>query len=174
MRLYFHCRCSPPSTGKDPSRLRRKGVTPHKSLRCLPFHRGLAAQALLGIIATDLLLLWKMNRVLRWHSRVVERLLTFASVPWHAGREMLLLPGVSAPLIRTAYLDYQAHPLYPVYFVVGTALVFALGYRIWPTPLKPLLLLVPCALALTLAWQRLSPPGVPYLPEDFCAIWYRG
>ncbi|MBI2816556.1 MAG: hypothetical protein HYX72_06425 [Acidobacteria bacterium] len=154
--------------------MRRRTVTPHKSLRHLPFDRTLLAQAVLSVITTNLLLLWSFNRLLRVHSRAVETLLAWAEVPWQTGREMLLLPGISAPLLRTSYVDYGTHPLYPICIVVGTLSVFVLGYRRWPTPLKPLFFVVPAALALTWAWQRFFPPGVPYTPEDFCAIWYRG
>ncbi len=160
--------------GKETDKLRRRTIATHKSLRHMPFRMALLAQGLLVVVAADWLLLWQMRRVLAWHSRAVEELLQLANVPWKPGRELRPLPGITAVLLRTAYADYGAHPLYPVYFFGVALALFAISYRRCPAPLQPLLFLVPAGLGITLLYQHVAPPGVPYTPEDFCAIWYRG
>ncbi len=153
---------------------RRKVIYPHKSIRHMPFQAGFLLQAILVALGSDLLLLWKIPQILTAHSRFVEFLLGVARVPWQTGREIILLPGVGVELLQTRYLDYRVHPLYPWLFLGITAGVFLAGFRYWPAPLKPLLFLVPASLAITLFYLKAVSPSVPYTPEDFCAIWYRG
>ena len=131
-------------------------------------------QGLAVVAVADLLLLWQMPRILRWHSRAVESLLQLAKAPWKLGRELTLLPGVTAVLLRTDYLDYRVHPWYPGYFAGAALAFFCLGYRWWPAPLKPFIFLLPAALGITFIYLKTISPAVPYTPEDFCAIWYRG
>jgi hypothetical protein len=140
----------------------------------MPLRTGSLLRSLAAVALIDVILIWQLHRVLLWHTRVVEGLLKMANVPWELGREMSLLPGISAVLLRTAYLDYHTHPLYPFGFCVLALACFLIGYRRWPPPLKPLLFLVPACLALTLVYLRTVSPSVSYTPEEFCAIWYRG
>ena len=126
------------------------------------------------VVILDLLLLWQMPRIVQWHSRALESFLRLAEVPWQAGREMVLWPGLSVILLRTSYLDYHDYPLVPGYIAGASLGLFFLGYRRWPAPLKPLLFLLPAALLLTLVYLKTVSASVPYTPEDFCAIWYRG
>jgi len=154
--------------------LRRITVYTHKSLRYMPFRIDSLLQGLAIIVLVDVLLLWQMPGILRWHSRAVEILLRLAKVPWELGREMALLPGISAVMLRTVYLDYRAHPLYPAYFAGAALACFCIGYRRWPAPLKPMFFLLLAGLGITLLYLRMVSPTVPYTPEDFCAIWCRG
>ena len=139
----------------------------------MPFRMGALAEGVAIAACADILLYWQLPRILQWHTRVAALLLDLAEVPWEAGREVTLLPGVTAELLRTSYLDYQDHPLYPWYFLGAAALLF-IGFRRWPAPLKPVLLFMQASLAVTFLYLQLVSPNVPYSPEDFCAIWYRG
>ena len=139
----------------------------------MPFRMGALAEGAAVAACADLLLYWQMPQILRWHGRIAEFLLEMAEVPWEAGREITLLPGVTAELLRTSYLDYQDHPLYPWYFLGAVVLLFV-GYRWWPAPLKAVLLLLQASLAVTFLCQQLFSLNVPYSPEDFCATWIRG
>ena len=123
---------------------------------------------------SDLLLVWKFSPVLEGHSRVVETLLRWAAVPWERGSHLEVWPGVWVPLLRTRFLDYQDHPLYPWYFLAATVLLFLIGLRRWPTPLKPLLFTLPASLAITLFYLNAVSPTLPYNSQDFCALWYHG
>ena len=140
----------------------------------MPFRGGALLQGLAVIALVDVLFLWQMPRILQWHSRAVESLLRLAHVPWERGRELTLLPGVSVVLLDTAYLDYRTHPLYPGYFAGAALACFCLGYARWPAPLKPLFFLLPAGLGITFLYLKTVSPSVPYTPQDFCAIWYRG
>jgi hypothetical protein len=40
--------------------------------------------------------------------------------------------------------------------------------------LKPLFFMVPVSLGITLLYLQFGWSAVPYSPEDFCAMWYRG
>ena len=140
----------------------------------MPFRVSSLLGGLAVVAATDTLLLGQMHRLLGWHSRLVTKLLAVAGVPWESGREMHLLGSISATLIRTSYLDYAAHPLYPSLFTLAALAGYGLVFRRLPLPLKPLLALLPAALIITFLYYRLVWPFAPYTPEDFCAIWYRG
>ena len=146
----------------------------HKSLRHMPFRVASLLEGLAVVAVADTLLLWQMRRVLGWHSQVVAKLLGVAGVPWETGREMNLLGGISATLVRTNYLDYAAHPYYPALFTVAALAGYLLVYRRLPAPLKPLLGLAPAGLGITFLYLRVVWPTAPYTPEDFSAIWYRG
>lgn len=130
---------------------------------------GVAVAALL-----DAVLMWQGSRVLEWHARVVEALLRLAGVAWEQGKELALLPGVSVGLIRTSYLDYQAYPLYPWYCLGAVMTLAILAFRRCPLPLRPLLWLAPVSLGITLFYLKAISSTVPYNPEDFSTIWYRG
>ena len=125
-------------------------------------------------VLLDAALLWQGSRVTEGHSRVVEALLRLAGVAWEEGRELVLLPGVSVGLLRTTYLDYQAYPLYPWYCLAALMTLAALAFRRCPAPLRPLLCLAPLSLGVTLLYLTVISPAVPYDPEDFSMIWYRG
>lgn len=140
----------------------------------MPFRTTLLFQGLALAAIADAFLLWYLPQVLEWHSRMVESLLRLANVPWEKGRSAMLLPGISGVLVRTASLDYRAHPLYPGFFTVGALACFGIGYRRWPGPLKPLLFLLPASLAITFIYLQTVSPVAPYTPEDFCGMWYRG
>ena len=145
----------------------------------MPFRMGALAEGAAVAACADLLLYWQLPQILRWHGRIAEFLLEMAEVPWEAGREITLLPGVTAELLRTSYLDYQDHPLYPWYFLGAVVLLFV-GYRWWPAPLKAVLLLLQASLAVTFLCQPFFSAFFPecsclcYSPEDFCATWIRG
>ena len=146
----------------------------HKSLRHMPFRTAALLEGLAVVAAADTLLLWQMRRVLGWHSQVVAKLLDLAGVSWETGREMNLLGGISATLLRTNYLDYTEHFHYPALFTVAALGGYLLVYRRLPTPLRPLLGLVPAGLGITFFYLRFARLAAPYTPEDFSAIWYRG
>ncbi len=139
----------------------------------MPFRMGSLYEGVAVAVCADLLLYWQLPQILQWHTRVVGFLLEVAEVPWEAGRHITLLPGVTAELLRTSYLDYQEYPFYPWYFL-GVAVLLLAGYRWWPAPLKPVLLFMQASLTITFLYLQLVSPNVPYSPEDFCAIWYRG
>jgi hypothetical protein len=140
----------------------------------MPFRNIFLLQGLIVAIVTDVLLVWQMSTILDWHSRAIQRLLDLADVPWQAGREIRVLPGVAATLVRAQYLDYQLYPLYP-WLSFGLMLaVLVFGYKHWPAPIRPLIALVPVGLGVTLIYLKFVSPNLPYNPEDFCAIWYRG
>ena len=154
--------------------MRRRSITPHRSLRRMVFRREALLHGAAVAILVDAVLVWQGSRVLEGHSRVVEALLRLAGVAWEEGKELTLLPGVTVGLLRTSYLDYQAHPLYPWYcFGAATALA-ALAVRYCAAPLRPLLWLGPISLGITLFYLTAVSPTVPYNPEDFSTIWYRG
>ena len=140
----------------------------------MPFRGPLLLQGLAVAAAADLILLALMPRILQWHSVAVGMLLRMASVPWQTGLAITVFPGISAALPRTQYLDYAAHPLYPILCTGLTLTCFLAAFRYLPAPLKPLLLLVPASLAMTFLFFRFISPAAPYSPEAFCAIWYRG
>ncbi len=150
-----------------------RAISAHKSLRRLTLNPVCLAQGLGVFAVADALLLWQMQRVLMWHTRAVEWLLGLAKVPWEMGRELRLLPGISASLVHTGFLDYQTHPLYPVFFCVAALGFYGTGNRWWPAPVKPLLWLVPASLGVTLLYLQYVQPSFPYSPEDFCAMWIR-
>ena len=125
-------------------------------------------------VLLDAVLVWQGTRVLAWHSRVVEALLQVAGVAWEEGQELDLLPGVSVGLLRTSYLDYPAYPLYPWYCVAAVMTLALVAFRRCPLPLRPLLWLAPFSLGITLFYLKAISPTVPYSPEDFSTIWYRG
>lgn len=154
--------------------MRREAIYPHKSVRRLAFRGSALLEGLAVAILSDLVLVWQLPKILEGHSRTVTALLELAAVPWETGRSVSLLPGVSTHLLRTPYLDYQEHPLYPWYFLGGTAAVFLIAYGRMPAPLKPILFLLPLSLAITLLYLKTVWPAVPYTAEDFCAIWYHG
>ena len=131
------------------------------------FRPGLLLEGFTIAILLDALLVWQGSRILAGHSRVVEALLQLAGVAWERGKELAVLPGVSVGLLRTSYLDYQAHPLYPWACLAAALALLALGLRHCPLPLRPLLYLVPLSLGITLLYLKLISPTVPYNPEDF-------
>jgi hypothetical protein len=140
----------------------------------MPFRNVFLLQGLVVAIVADILLLWQMDAVLDWHTRALQRLLDLAQVPWEAGREVAILPGISGELVRTSMLDYQQFPMLPWVIFGVTAAIFLLGYKFWPSPIRPLLALVPIGLGITLFYLKLFSPTLPYNAEDFVAIWYRG
>ncbi len=154
--------------------MRRRFITPHRSLRRMVFRREALLYGVAAAILLDALLVWQGSRVLEGHSRVVEWLLRLAGVAWEQGRELVVLPGVSVGLLRTSYLDYQAYPLYPWYSFAGAVALAALAFRRCPAPLRPLLWVAPLSLGITLFYLTAISPTVPYNPEDFSTIWYRG
>ena len=150
------------------------GIPAHRSLRRILFRPSFLLEGF-GIAAgVNLLLLWQGSRILSWHTGIVAALLQFAGVPWEKGRELILLPGVSAGLLRTPYLDYREHSLYPWCFVGAALALLVLGFRLCPLPLRPLLLFLPLSLGITLFYLQTIAAEVPYNSEDFCAVWYRG
>ena len=154
--------------------MRRKNIYPHKSLRYMPFRNIFLLQGLAVAVVTDLVLIWQMGTILDWHTRALQRLLDLAEVPWVVGRQINVLPNISASLVRASYMDYQQHPWYPVLFFLLITALFAVGYKYWPPPVRPLAALVPIGLGITLFYLKFISPTLPYDPEDFCAIWYRG
>ena len=154
--------------------MRRTYITPHRSLRRLVFRREALLQGIAAAILVDAALVWQGSQVLDGHSRVVEALLRLAGVAWEEGNELTLLPGVTVGLLRTSYLDYQAHPLYPWYCFAAAAALAALAVRYCPLPLRPLVWVAPFSLGITLLYLAAVSPTVPYNPEDFATIWYRG
>ena len=140
----------------------------------MPFRNVYLLQGLLVSIVADVVLIWQMETILNWHTRALQRLLDLAEVPWEAGRQLSILPGLSATLVRAPYLDYVENPWYPWYILGITTAIFLAGYRYWAAPLRPLFALIPIGLAITLVYLKLFSPNLPYSPEDFCAIWYRG
>ena len=146
----------------------------HRSLRRIVFRPRLLLEGLALAAGGNLLLCWQGSRLLALHNDIVAALLEFAEVPWEQGRHVILLPGVSASLFRTPYLDYREHSLYPgVFLGVALALV-ALGFRRCPLPLRPLLLILPLSLGFTWFYLQVMAKEAPYDSEGFCAIWYRG
>jgi len=139
----------------------------------MAFRTGFLLEGLAVAAFADLLLFWQMPRILEWHTRVVELFLGLAEVSWETGRQITILPGVPVELLRTHYLDYQDYPLYPWYFV-GAATLLWIGFGRLPAPLKPLFLFGQASLAITFIYLQIVSPTVPYSPEDFCDIWYRG
>jgi hypothetical protein len=154
--------------------VRRKYITPHRGLRRLTFRREALLRGAAVALLVDALLLWQGSQVLAGHARVVEALLRLAGVSWEKGKELTLLPGVSVGLLRTSYLDYQSHPLYPWYCFAAATMLVALAVRFCPAPLRQLLWVVPFSLGVTLFYLVAVSPAVPYNPEDFATIWYRG
>ena len=154
--------------------MRRKNIYPHKSLRYMPFRNIFLLQGLVVSIVADILLLWQMGSVLNWHTRALQRLLDLAEVPWEVGRQIAVLPGISGTLVRSTSLDYQQYPMYPWIFFGIATVVFLIGYKFWPAPLRPLLALIPVGLGITLFYLKVISPNLPYNSEDFVAIWYRG
>ncbi|MBI2816324.1 MAG: hypothetical protein HYX72_05260 [Acidobacteria bacterium] len=140
----------------------------------MPFVKSFLFQGLAVAALADTLLLWQMPRILQWHSQVIQTFLDWARVPWQMGREITLVPGITARLLQTSYLNYQEYPYYPWAFLGGAIAVFLIGYRLWPTPIRPLVFLLPASLAITLIYLEIVSPLVPYTPEDFCSIWYHG
>ncbi len=126
----------------------------------MPFRVSSLAEGVAVAACADLLLYWQLPQILRWHTRLAAVLLEMAEVPWEAGRQITLLPGVTAELLRTSYLDYQDYPLYPWYFL-GAAVLLLAGYRWWPAPLKPVLLFIQASLAVTFLYLLLVSPNVP-------------
>lgn len=154
--------------------MRRKNIYPHKSLRYMPFRNMFLLQGLAVAVVTDVVLLWQMENILSWHTRALQRLLDLAEVPWQAGREIAILPNITASLVSTSYLDYQLHPWYPLVALAVTGALYLVAWKYWPQPVRPLVALVPIGLAITYLYMRLISPELPYNPEDFAAIWYRG
>lgn len=154
--------------------MRRRFIPPHRSLRRMVFRPSALLHGVAVAILLDAVLVWQGSRVLEGHSRVVEALLQLAGVAWEQGKDLVLLPGVSVSLLRTSYLDYQAHPLLPWYSLAATVTLAALIFRRCPLPLRPLLWLAPLSLGITLLYLTVISPMVPYNPEDFSMIWYRG
>lgn len=148
--------------------------TPHRSLRRMVFRRGDLLSGIAIAILVDAALAWQGSRVLEWHAGIVEALLDLAGVAWEQSRELTLLPGVAVRLLHTSYLDYQANPLYPWYCLGAATALAALAARRCPLPLQPVLWLVPFSLGITLFYLTAVSPTVPYNPEDFATIWYRG
>ncbi len=140
----------------------------------MPFQKVYLLQAFLVAVVADVLLLWQMPLILSWHTRVVGRLLDIAEVPWSVGRDLAVLPGITGTLIRTDYLSYELHPLYPWVFTGAAVVLFLVSYRFMIPPLRPLLFLIPGGLVVTLFYLKVVSPELPYSPEDFSAIWYRG
>ena len=140
----------------------------------MPFRNLYLLQGLVVALVADVVLVWQMGNILGLHTRVLEQLLNLANVSWQTGREITILPGVTASLVTAPYLDYQLHPWYPWIFLLATTLLYFVAYKYWPAPLRPLVALVPIGLAITLLYLKLSGSNLPYSPEDFCAIWYRG
>ncbi|HWP85362.1 MAG TPA: hypothetical protein VNN17_09245 [Terriglobia bacterium] len=154
--------------------MRRKNIFPHKSLRFMPFRNALLAQGILVAILADALLYWQMNAILSWHTRALEWLLNLAEVPWRPGRTIAVLPGVEAALVSTDYLDYQTHPWHSWLFLAAAIALYAVAHKYGPAPLRPLVALVALGLGATQFYLQAVSPQLPYSPEDFCAIWYRG
>jgi hypothetical protein len=140
----------------------------------MPFRNVLLLQGLVVSLVADGVLIWQMETILNWHTRVLQLLLDLAAVPWETGRQLSVLPGVSATILRAPYLDYVENPWYPWYITGIAAAIFLAGYRYWAAPLRPLFALVLIGLAITLGYLKLISPNLPYSPEDFSAIWYRG
>jgi hypothetical protein len=140
----------------------------------MPFRNIFLLQGLVVAVVADILLFWQMGTVLDWHTRALQRLLDLAEVPWEIGREVSVLPGVTGTLLSAPMLSYQEYPMYPWIFFgvsVGAFLVF---YKYWPSPVRPLLALIPVGLGITLFFLKAVSPNLPYSSEDFVAIWYRG
>jgi len=140
----------------------------------MPFRNVFLLQGLIVALVADVVLVWQMTPILDWHTRALERLLDLANVPWTAGRQVNILPGASGTLVSAPYLDYAQHPWYPWIFLIGTVLLYLLAYKYWPAPVRPLVALIPIGLAVTLLYLKVFSPNLPYSPEDFAAIWYRG
>jgi hypothetical protein len=143
-------------------------------MRYMPFRNLFLVQGLVVAIVADMVLLWQMGWLLDLHTRGLERLLDLAEVPWEAGRQISVLPGISATLVKAQYLDYRLYPMYPWFFLGLAVLLMLVGLKYWPAPLRPLVALVPIGLGVTLFYLKLISPNLPYSAEDFCAIWYRG
>ena len=154
--------------------MRRRQVHLHRSLRRLVFRQEALLYGVIAAVVLDGALIWQGGRVLEVHARLVEALLRLSEVPWDQGRLLTLLPGVSVELLRTGYLDYQSHPYLPWYCFAAASVLAAIAVRYCPAPLRPLLWLVPFSLGVTLVYQTAFSPTVPYDPEDFSTIWYRG
>ncbi|MBI4460038.1 MAG: hypothetical protein HY648_08275 [Acidobacteria bacterium] len=77
-------------------------------------------------------------------------------------------------LLRTTFLDSGNDVLYPSSVLGASGIIFLLGYRRWPAPLKPLLALVPISLGMAVIYSHAVSPLGPYTPEDFGALWYHG
>ena len=140
----------------------------------MPFRNLFLLQGLVVAVVADVVLLWQMGWLLDLHTRGLERLLDLAEVPWEAGRQISVLPGIAATVVKTQFLDYQLYPLYPWFFLGFGCLLFFAGYKYWPAPLRPIVALVPIGLGITLLFLKIISPNLPYNPEDFCIIWYRG
>ena len=154
--------------------MRRRNIYPHKSLRYMPFRNLFLLQGLIVAIVSDVVLLWQMRWLLGLHTKGLERLLDLADVPWEVGRQISVLPGITATVVKAQYLDYQLYPWYPWFFLGLAFLLMLVGFKYWPAPLRPLVALVPIGLGVTLLYLKLISPNLPYNPEDFCIIWYRG
>jgi hypothetical protein len=140
----------------------------------MPFRNIFLLQGFLVALVTDGLLYWKMNTILDWHTRALQKLLELAAVPWQAGRSLAVLPGLQAPLVGTSYLDYQQHPWYPWTFLLAAVALYLVAHKFGPAPLRALVALIPIGLGVTLFYLQVISPSLPYSTEDFCAIWYRG
>jgi hypothetical protein len=140
----------------------------------MPFRKLSLLQGLAAAAVSDVWVLWQMPRVFHWHSQTVGALLDMAKVPWEVGREIAVVPGINVTLIRTSLLDYQQHPAFPWTILGASIALYIIGSKFWATPLKPLLLLLPGSLALSMLYMLLVSPVIPYAPEDFCSIWYQG
>ncbi len=140
----------------------------------MPFRGAFLAQGLAVAVIVDVLLFWQLERILDWHTRVMESLLTFAGVPYTMGGTIEVFPGLSATILSTQYHSYVLNPMFPWYTFGIFAAVYLLGYRYMALPLRPLLFLIPAGLGITLFYLKAISPELPYSPEDFMGIWYRG
>lgn len=154
--------------------MRRSKIVDHKSRRRLSLSKEQLSASIASILIFDGLLVWQIPRLLTWHTHAVAVLLDLAHVPWEQGKRIWILPGAYADLFHTDYLDYQIHGPYPQYFVGAALIGFAIGYSRLPTPIKPLLFLLPAGLGVGWFYLKVLSPHIVLTPEDFCAMWYRG
>ena len=140
----------------------------------MAFQKRLLLQAVAVAAAVDALLYALLPRLMELHSIATGALLQLAQVPWRNGMTVTLLPGITASLIHTTFLDYAAHPWYQVSFTAVVIPGAVVGFKRLPGPLKPLAVTVPAVLLASLFYLRFVSPQMPYSPEQFCAIWYRG
>ena len=85
--------------------MRRKTIYPHKSLRYMPFRNLFLLQGLVVAAVADVVLLWQMQWLLDLHTRGLERLLDLANVPWTVGRQISVLPGITANVVNPGPVD---------------------------------------------------------------------